>query len=526
MSQRFVCQTEESLFDAGKRFSQGDFNASDFLKNLLKKEEYAQIADFFNGVCNNDDEYSLLSIAEKSYGAFVSLAEEYGIDAEQYKRLLLFTYKAPQRGALRRWIPAADAFFSSRLKTDLIGTAVYLLAGDSTGLAYNLITQIGGEDGEMIILQELFADRVLNKGKARKIVSEGNAKMRLAESYDELSPKEKEELVKIILADKQSPQALDFISALYANETYKPVRRLIENETVYPLKSKRLRTQQYEYDSKSIYSPVYAGRHYKIRIRNYKVKKPVTINDAAKPVLKKQSALVKAELKEDISCLFERMVSGDKWPVELFLRRLNEDKLFYFLCDKLYFALYDGNSFDGIVLINNGEILDVDGNKVDTEGKHITVAHCMDMRGKYSFLNLQSLDQPFEQVGREFFEAGDRDFTYNAVKRFSNSVITVAQLIKKIRGSGFKLRGKSQGECWGMARLWQGVYCYVRFSRFDVEDKDDFVRVVEVRFYDSADVARSGFGEDFEGVKPMAISDVKTKLFSEFLLTLGRIFGV
>jgi len=524
MNKIFTEIKEEKPIDAAKRFLSGEYDCGDFIKKKLKKNDYDFLAAFAHAMISPNSDYTLVANGEKSFNMFMQIMDTCAIKEEDKEKLVYGIYNASEKSPLKLWTKSADEYLARKLQANP-SYAYTLLKTDTTGLAYPLVFIFGKNKGDEIILKALLTFRVANRGKARRLIFGSPVAISLIPAYEEMNTRERGEFVRLMILDKVNHESVEFIKNVYYNEPSKRIVHTIRDEVIYPY-AKTIPLQEYEEDEKSLYSPFVMGRRYKIRIKNYKVKKAVSQNTEVNNAIKAKATKVKKELKACKQYLYENMVSRNRWAAEMFMERLNNDKLFYYLCDKLYFALYNGNIFEDIVIISDGKIITADGKNVNIENKQILVAHPMLFTGRYAYLKLSNnVDQPFEQIDRPVYEPSDTDIAFNTVSRFSGSVITVAQLKKRMRGTGFHLKRDANGEFSYATMLWQGVYCVVKFSEFDYNDPDSFVRVMEIRFYDFKDVAKKLENGSWESARVMPISTINPALFSEFMLIFMGIFS-
>ncbi|MBQ4049899.1 MAG: DUF4132 domain-containing protein [Clostridia bacterium] len=524
MNNNFSEKAGETAVEAGKRFFEGEYDATDFIKKKLKKGDYEYLAVFAQTAVAPVIDYRLVEDSEKSFRILMELFDRCNITEDAKEKLIYSVYKASEKSMLKRWTDSADEYFARKIFANP-GFAYTLLKKDTTGLAYPLILQVGKSRGEEIIVKALLTFNVANRAKARRLIYGSRVAISLISAYEEMNVRQRGEFVRLMLLDKRNPESVQFIKDVYYGESSKRIVNAIRKEIITPYA--HLQPQEYREDEKSLYSPFFCGRNYKIRIKNFKVKKAVSQDLEVNTQIKKRAALVKAELKACINDLFDRMVSCSRWPAEMFLERLNEDKLFYYMCDKLFFAMYNGEYFEDIVIVSDGKILTADGKRVNIENKQIMLAHPLMFSGRYAYLTMQNdLNQPFAQIDRPVFVPSDTDRTFNYVNRFSGSVITVGQLKKRTRGTGFHLkRDTSTGDFGWLAMLWQGVYCVAKLSEFDENDNDGFVRAERIQFYEFKDVAKKMDNGKWESAKVMPISNINPALFSEFMLILSGVFG-
>ncbi len=525
MSKIFLEKNGEGAEEAAKRFFGSDQDCSEFINKKLKKGEYEFLACFAQAAVSKGGEYNLIDDGEKSYRILWGLMDESGVKEEERERLLLAVYKAPEKSMLRRWTDSADQYFAKKLYTNN-AYAYTLLKKDTTGLTYPLILDMGKSKGEEYIIKSLLTFNVANRAKARRLIYGSKTALSLIPAYGEMSARERGEFVRLMLLDKRSHESVAFIKDVYFNEDSKRIVNVIENDIISPYGRDYIQPE-YEEDEKSLYSPFVLNRRYKIRIRDFKVKKAVSQDPEVNALIKKRASVIKKELKQCKKQLFDIMVSGSRWAAEMFEIRLRKDKLFYFLCDKLYFALYNGDVFEDLVIISGGRILTAEGKEISTKNKQLTVAHPLMFRGRYAYLTMHNdVKQPFEQIKRRYFEPSESDNSFNYINRFKGSVITVAQLKKRMRGSGFHLKRTGNGGEFGwVTMLWQGVFCVAKLSEFDVNDPEAFVRAEKICFYDYKDVAKRIDNGSWENTKVMPISSLNPSLFSEFMLILSGIFG-
>ena len=89
-----------------------------------------------------------------------------------------------------------------------------------------------------------------------------------------MNVRQRGEFVRLMLLDKRNPESVAFIKSVYYTEPSKRIVNAIAKEIITPYS--HLQPQEYKEDEKSLYSPFYCGRNYKIRIKNFKVKKAVS----------------------------------------------------------------------------------------------------------------------------------------------------------------------------------------------------------------------------------------------------------
>lgn len=515
------------LAEVGREFFSGarsDEETCSFLTALLERCEYENLATVMSSGCiDKNVAASYLHgggnrrVSDRYFAVFIELVEKSGVDMELVWPMFFAAFDAPKDGYLYSFVGGIDAYFKRYAYANYDAAVDVVRRFDHKYKCLSTLMEVDRARTLDIVLDVLIYGKSANKTALRKYLMEKRIDIvpALCNEYIRSGVKAKEGIVRLLLLYKGDPRADRFLGEIDKSEKSLVIKKLIDKD-----RGRRAGTSGgFEGEAAKdggISSVV------KVNGSDYTVSLTKELSVEVKPLPYPKAVRIEEEklrkrLKKVCRECELAMSENTRWGSELFLKRLANDEMFAAVATTLLFSAYNNGTLSDIIIIENGEIRDLDNKKRVLTESEVAVSHPCEWE-KFDFLHRLDVTQPFEQVGREVFVPTDAEKSYNSCGRLKGRVMPVGDFKESLVRHGYKLLNKnrySESNCAG--RLRGDVMCVLEFDATNFAEPDRLIAMGNVRFYRYADLIKLGGQIYTDGVKPCSVQSLSAVLFSEFL---------
>lgn len=515
------------LAEVGREFfssERTDEQTRSFLTALLERCEYENLAVVMSSGCiDKNIAASYLHgtggnrrVSDRYFAVFIELVERSGVEMELVWPMFFAAFDAPKDGYLYSFAGGIDAYFKRYAYADYDAAVDVVRRWDHKYKCLSTLMEVDRARTLDIVLDVLIYGKNANKTALRKYLMEKRIDIvpALCNEYIRSSVKAKEGIVRLLLLYKGDPRADRFLGEIDKSEKSLVIKKLIDKDRG---KGKDRTKFAGESGKDGGISSVVTvdGSDYTVALT-----KELTVEVKPLPYPKAvriEEEKLRKRLKKVCRECEIAMSENARWDSALFLKRLADDKMFAAVASTLLFSTYNDGSMSDIIIVENGEIRDLDNNKRVLTESEVSVSHPCEW-DRFEFLHALDVTQPFAQVGREVFFPTDAEKSYNSCGRLKGRVMPAGDFKESLSRHGYKLLNKNrynESNCAG--RLRGDVMCVLEFDATNFAEPDRLIAMGNVRFYRYADLIKLGGQVYTDGVKPCPVRSLSGILFSEFL---------
>ncbi len=520
-----------ALDEVGKEFfadkSLTKEQAHVFITALLKAGAYENLATVMSFGYIDDVEAGRLPnqkrcnrLSNRYFNNFMELAEYAEVDTDLLYPMLFAAFDAPKDSYLYSFVGGIDAYFTKFTSADYDAALAVIRRYDKKYKCLSTLMEADKTRTVSEILNQLIYGKSSNKTLLRKYILEKRVDIvpSLCREYLKSHVKEKEGIIRLLLLYKSDPRAARFLEEVEKSEKSVTVKRLIEKDRNCSKKTESATAEEVvghiEKDGvKYILTPT-NDLTVKITPEPY----PKEAKEAAEKIEKKLRAVC-LQMEND-------MENGVRVSCDKFIKRVETDPLYACVASSLLFSVYKNGAMSDVIVVENGEIHDLDNRKRDLRDVEVAVSHPTEWE-KFSFLKTLTVKQPFCQIKRDVYYPSDAEKTYNFCGRLRGVVVPAGELKTALGKHGFKLLNKNRyAESNAASKTRGDVTCVLEFSPTNFADPRRLISVQNVKFYKYGDLIKLGGQTYLDGVQPYPIAALPIITFSEFLRDVFGLLGL
>ena len=515
------------LTEVGREFFTGarsEEETRSFLTALLERAEYENLATVMSSGCI--DKHTASSylpvgggnrrVSDRYFAVFIELVEKSGVDMELVWPMFFAAFDAPKDGYLYSFAGGIDGYFKRYAYADYDSAVDVVRRWDRKYKCLSTLMEVDRARTLDIVLDVLIYGKNANKTALRKYLMEKRIDIvpALCNEYIRSSVKAKEGIVRLLLLYKGDPRADRFLGEIERSEKSLVIKKLIDRDRGKGLTKSGFGAEAGKDCGISSVVNV-GGSEYTVALT-----KDFSVEVSTVPypkVVRAEEENLRKRLKKVCRECEAAMSENARWESALFLKRLESDKMFAAVASSLLFTAYNDGGMSDIIIVEDGEIRDLDNNKRALSESEVAVSHPTEWE-RFGFLHGLDVVQPFAQVGREVFVPTDAEKSYNSCGRLKGRVMPAGDFKESLSKHGYKLLNKNrydESDCAG--KLRGDVMCVLEFDPTNFAEPDRLIAMGNVRFYRYADLIKLGGQIYTDGVKPFPVQLLSGILFSEFL---------
>lgn len=495
---------------------------AEFITALLKEGAYENLAVVMSSGYINDGTTAFLPnrkdksrIADRYFQSFIELALQSGVDIELIYPMLFSAFESPKNSCLHSFVGGIDTYFTKMAYRDYDAAAEVIKKYDKKYRCLPILMEVDEARTLENVLNDLIYGKNANKTALRKYLLEKKVDIvpSLCKEYVKSNVKAREGILRLLLLYKNEPRAALFLDEIEKNETSAVIRNLLHRD-------KNVRTQQ-KIKVKGGGGQAYVcvndgGIDYKIAVGD-----DLSLEISPTPFtdkVKKAAAEFEKELKTACGVFEKSMADNTRRPCEYFLKNVLGDSLMCAIASTLLFSVYKNNTLSDIVVVEKGEIHDLDNNARTLEDVDVAVSHPLEWGNKFSYLKQLDVKQPFAQIRRDVYIPSETEKAYNFCSRLHGTIMEAGEFKASLKKGGFKILNKNKyGESNCAAIIKGDVMCVLEFAATDFENPKRLISMGDIRFYKYADIIKLGGQMYTDGVMPCPVQSLPDIMFSEFL---------
>lgn len=453
-----------------------------FIEFLLSEGRFYQLGEIMLGgrivkeYGNSDfiskqqsDEQSLQS---RYFNLYMDIIKECGVSIDKVMPMFFAAPGAPADSLLRGWTGAIEGYFYKMATKNFEQAESYIFRFDENLRFVHILIKLDRKNTLEKLIELALSGGNISKTSAKKflLAYKNEVFEYVRQHYNDLKIPERKEAVKLLQLFKNDPTISRYIDEVGVTETGFSVAKTLEGDVAPPVKK-----------------------------RNF----------------------------SDLNFFYDAMVVGTPLSLDEF-NELIDDAFNSEIAESLIFSVYIGGNLSSMVVVDNGEILDLNNSPIKLNPDSIIkVMHPVELSGKFAYLKQLQIVQPIEQLKRQVFLPSENDKVYNCCERLSGTIAAAPLLKNNIKTYGFKILNKdNDGICHQVGLEREGILCVLNFSPLDLTNPiNKLVTAAEVKFYSYDDVIKLSSQIFVDGVTVYPIAKIEPRLFSEFLNSLYELLG-
>lgn len=510
--------------------SRNENDTKEFITALLKSGAYEPLAAAMSSGCIDDDSRSeyipnkkpLGRLSDRRFRTFMELVESSGVDMELVYPMMFAAFDAPKDSYLYSFVGGIDAFFTRFTYEDYDAAASVIHRYDGKLKCLSALMAADRQRTVELILTQLLYGKQVNKAAMRKYLLSKRADIvpELCSLYVGAKVKEKEAIVRLLLLYKSDPRAKEFLSYLENSENSLVVRKLLDKDC-----GRGSRKASSAFDASFLPKEIEIdGEKYEFVLSTDG--KVSAVPDARKKEVTAHKKKIEKAFKAVIADCERAMEDNRRIPSSEFAERIKNDWIFAFTASSLLFSVYKNGIMSDIVVVENGEIRDLDNKKRELSAdESVAVSHPAEWE-YYEFLKTLDVKQPFEQIRRNAYVPTESERKYDFGIRVGGRVMPAEKFKTALKSGGFKLLNKNRyDESSSAGKTRCGFTCVIEFEPTNFKNPSKLVAMGKIYFYRYADLIKLGGQTYTEGVSVCPIRSVPAIIFSEFIRDVFAVLG-
>lgn len=460
-------------------------------------------------------------LADRYFQNFIELAEQSGVDKELIYPMLFSAFDAPKDSRLHSFVGGIDTFLTKMAYDDYDSAAEIIARYDKKYKCLSILMEVDEARTLEKVLNDLIYGKNVNKTALRQYLLEKKVDIvpALCKEYVKSNVKAKEGIVRLLLLYKNEPRAALFLDEIEKNERSAVIKKLLCKDKSALKRRSEIRV--HGNGGRAYVTVDEDGQECTISLTDDLSLQfsPAQYGDKTKKAAEDFLQRVKAACME-----FEKSMSAnERKPYDVFVKYVLRDSLLCAIAGTVLFSVYKNGVLSDIVVVDKGEILDLENNKKVLSDVEIAVSHPVEWGTRFAFLRQLDIKQPFAQIKREIYNPIDSEKAYNFCSRVHGTIMEAGDFKAALRKYGFKILNKNKyGESNCAALLRGDVMCVLEFSATDFGNAKRLISMGDIRFYQYADVIKLGGQMYTDGVMPYPVQSLPSIAFSEFLYTVFK----
>lgn len=434
-------------------------------------QSYENIAAMLSNVVQSEksggSDYFTARYGEPRYkryvDMFINICASAGCTEEDYMAVLLAAQYGSLSGALYRWDETVNMYISRRAAEDFSLVADYIDKYDKKYAKYAVLAEVDRQKTLVRLLDKAIYEKNVDKTAVRDILMDYGSEITplLTDLYLRSKAKERLAIARLLLLFKNDVDVREFLAETVKNDSSKTVRAVLDG-------AKRKRRG----------SP--------------------------------------AEFMENL------MIDG-RPLLYMEWRELLSDSAYGEVADRVFFCMREFDTGVKRVLVyNDGHFLNMSDRLVKLAPEQpIYVLHPLDVPTHAKSILSMDISQPFLQIARPIYHAVSGE-AYSS-DRLTGTMISLDDFAYNLKQLGFTVCDKRvDTEPDTVIRRIGG---YVVGVEIDVPKNIDTVSCGRLVYYDASDVVKLNRKVYVSATRPLAISDVPRREFSELTYAAYKLFG-
>lgn len=427
----------------------------------------AMLANVVQSEKANGRDYYAVRYGEPRYkryvDMFINVCESTGCTENEYIAVLLAAQYGSLSGALYRWDETVNMYIARRATEDFSLMADYIDKYDKKFAKYAILAEIDKHKALTRLLDKALYEKNVDKTAIRDILMDYGSEITepLFDLYARSKARDRLAIARVLMLFKNDVRVREFLEETVKNDESKTVRAVLDG-------GKRKRRG----------SP---------------------------------------------SDFMENLMIDGRPLLFIEWRELLRDSAYSEVADRVFFYMREFETGNARVLVyNDGHFLNMSDRHVKLSAEQpIYVLHPLDVPSHAKSILSMNVSQPFLQIARPIYHAVSGE-TYSS-DRLSGTMISLGDFAQNLKQLGFTVCDKrADTEPDTVIRRIGG---YVIGIELDIPKDIDTVSCGKLTYYDASDVVKLNRKVYISATRPLAISDVPRREFSELTYAAYKLFG-
>lgn len=472
------------LVETGRQFFACSLEEiKDILLYLLKEQRFNQLTEIIEcSLISKQYETSRYFARESSslqsqYFCFtLELTERVGISEETLYPYVFSVFSAPQGSKRFGYIAAASSYICKKGYEDYDAMFTASIAFDKTSQSLDVLMQVDSGKTMDGVLDLLVYEKGINKPLYRKFLLRYKVDVLsyFSDSYAKAKLDVRVAIVRLLLLYKNDYNISIFLANLKSSEKSKIIKRILDKDGGIAESAKNTETD----------------------------------------------GVSREEYFTNL------IITGEELSLNQFNKLLTNEYDEKFV-NSLFFSVYSEAAMTGIVIVDNGKVLDLDNNpKSLPDNAIIKVLHPVELSGKYQYLKQLKIAQPLLQIHRPVYFPQELEIKSNCFSRQAGSVIGVGEFKERLKQTGFKILSRdNNNDARNAGKQFGEVFCVVDFGASNLKNDKGIINFGVVRFYRYNEIIKLKKQMYVEGARVMAVSELEQRVYSESIYSVYTLLG-